>query len=416
MGRVWMPGGGGGADLDVITAGAGDVLAGKVIVDKEGEPVAGTMPDRKTYQHAFDQGKNELGLFMYFAPGCYRSDGTGAWTYRTLDEMRDTVKNAYGIASVTNFRIAQYAHRQLQLTWARPGNGKMWSGIRICGKPGGYPGNPEDGEIKFDTADTYRITDILAAGMWYFRAWNYVTVNAASGGRWYGSYVEAAVNNSSINGAQTFGAGAGVWTVPAGVRKIRYILVGHGGVGGVVYSNGGAGAAGGGGGYFASGYMDVSPGQQISWNVPSSGDTVFGSLRVGAGNNAYPLNNFNYADFIHGGNGGSGGGGVNQTGGSNGGNGGGQYGGTGQGSSTRGFNGVLYCGGGSGGNSATVPNGIGVTGGAGGGGYGGSYRNEGGKGTDGLGGGGGGQGMRSSSGNAKGGTGAIYIAWGDNMG
>ena len=45
MGRIWMPGGGGGADLDVITAGAGDVLAGKVIVDKDGNPLTGTIPD-----------------------------------------------------------------------------------------------------------------------------------------------------------------------------------------------------------------------------------------------------------------------------------------------------------------------------------------------------------------------------------
>ena len=43
MGRIWLPGGAGGADLDVITAGAGDVLSGKVIVDKEGEPFAGTL-------------------------------------------------------------------------------------------------------------------------------------------------------------------------------------------------------------------------------------------------------------------------------------------------------------------------------------------------------------------------------------
>lgn len=38
--------GGGGADLDVVTAGKPDVLAGKVIVDKDGEPLTGTMPDR----------------------------------------------------------------------------------------------------------------------------------------------------------------------------------------------------------------------------------------------------------------------------------------------------------------------------------------------------------------------------------
>ena len=46
MGKILMPGGGGGADLDVITAGAEDVLAGKVIVDKNGEPLTGTMADQ----------------------------------------------------------------------------------------------------------------------------------------------------------------------------------------------------------------------------------------------------------------------------------------------------------------------------------------------------------------------------------
>lgn len=46
MGKIWMPGGGGGADLDLVTAGKPDVLAGKVIVDKDGEPLTGTMPDR----------------------------------------------------------------------------------------------------------------------------------------------------------------------------------------------------------------------------------------------------------------------------------------------------------------------------------------------------------------------------------
>lgn len=423
MGRVWMQGGGGGADLDVITAGAGNVLAGRVTVDREGEPVAGTMPDRGARVHGTDNGVNEDGIWTRIPYGYYR-DGSreDSWVYRSASEMKDTVINAYGIASVTNFKIAQYAHRQLQLTWARPGNGKMWSGIRVCGKQGGYPGNPEDGAIKFDTADTYRITDILAAGMWYFRAWNYVTVRD---GRWYGGYAEAAINNSAINGAQTLSAGAGVWTVPAGVRKIRYILVGHGGTGGYSddYFEDQCWGAGGGGGYFVSGYMDVSPGQQITWVIPSSmnknasfDDTVFGFIKAGSGQNAYAVINHARASAAHAGNGGSGGGGARCSGGSDGGNGVGDLYGYGQGGSTRGFNGVLYCGGGSGGNSKTVSNGVGVAGGAGGGGYGGSYRNGGGNGTNGLGGGGGGNGKRSSSGGKLGGTGCIYIAWGDNMG
>ena len=44
MGMVLMPGmAGGGHDLGVITATAGDVVAGKVIVDKDGNPLTGTL-------------------------------------------------------------------------------------------------------------------------------------------------------------------------------------------------------------------------------------------------------------------------------------------------------------------------------------------------------------------------------------
>ena len=43
MGRVLMTGGGGGGDLDVITAEADDILSGKVIVDKDGNPLTGTL-------------------------------------------------------------------------------------------------------------------------------------------------------------------------------------------------------------------------------------------------------------------------------------------------------------------------------------------------------------------------------------
>lgn len=45
MSKIWIPGSGGGADLDVITAQAGNILAGKVIVDQDGEPLTGTMPN-----------------------------------------------------------------------------------------------------------------------------------------------------------------------------------------------------------------------------------------------------------------------------------------------------------------------------------------------------------------------------------
>ena len=43
MSRIIVRPGGNGADLDVVTAAAGDVINGKVIVDAEGNPLTGTL-------------------------------------------------------------------------------------------------------------------------------------------------------------------------------------------------------------------------------------------------------------------------------------------------------------------------------------------------------------------------------------
>lgn len=45
MGKIWMTGGG-GVNLDVVTADKSDVLSGKIIVDKDGNPSTGTMQNR----------------------------------------------------------------------------------------------------------------------------------------------------------------------------------------------------------------------------------------------------------------------------------------------------------------------------------------------------------------------------------
>lgn len=46
MGTIWIPGSGGGVDLDVVNTKPEDLIAGKVIVDKDGNPLVGTMPVR----------------------------------------------------------------------------------------------------------------------------------------------------------------------------------------------------------------------------------------------------------------------------------------------------------------------------------------------------------------------------------
>lgn len=82
MGRIWVPGGiGGGIDLDVITANPADVRAGKVIVDKDGEPLTGTLPDRGSW------GVAELaaGASVTIPSGIH--DGTGKIVAKSLADQ-----------------------------------------------------------------------------------------------------------------------------------------------------------------------------------------------------------------------------------------------------------------------------------------------------------------------------------------
>ena len=350
--------------------------------------------------------------------------------------LKQMAIDAFGIASITNFSATMYAHKQVRLTWAKPTRG-LWSGVFFVFKKGRMPNSVYDSDTQYVSGDTHLVTQPLSEGVWYIRAFNYVATN---NGRWYDDgKVSYMINVTGISGSVTFGAGAGTWTVPANVYKIRYILVGHGGRGGGVASVGAAG--GGGGGYFTTGYMDVTPGQSIPWVVPvvnsfvynngygfnAGFNTKLGNVSVECGRASN--NDASYDAPSEGGNGGSGGGGSFLNGGGTGAPGGSNgsdgvqgsntsrrypesyaRGGTGQHTSTLGFNGVLYSGGGGGG---------GADGGAGGGGNGWKYdKNQrfqiGADGTDGLGGGGGGGRDRKSYG-GKGGTGCIYIAWGSAM-
>ena len=412
-------------------------------------------------------------------PRANYGDGKNSEVTISKGLLKQMAIDAFGIASITNFRATMYAHKQVRLTWAKPTKG-LWSGVHFILKYGSMPDGIYDGFMPVDTADVHYETRPLQEGLLYIRAYSYVETNT---GRWYdydGTPVYTTIQVTGISGSVTLGAGAGTWTVPEGVRRIRYILVGHGGAGYSLYYKGGGG---GGGGYFTTGYMDVSPGQALSWIVPTAQGqpTVLNGVTANSGESP-PMNlmpifttkPYQYRDtpnnrmYTAGGSGGSGGGGghisnhytyYGGSGGSNGSMGGGSAheadffpdlplftGGQGQGTSTLGFNGVLYSGGGGG--SSTHTSDIGYVkkfkcyareiepiyrngdyyyenfskGGAGGGGNGwpsGSSRTYS-NGVDGLGGGGGGS-FRSNGDKynpqiaGQGGTGCIYIAWGSSM-
>lgn len=363
-------------------------------------------------------------------PSTSYGDGKNAEVTLSKELLKKMALNAFGIASITNFSLSMFAHKQVRLTWANPTQG-LWSGVHFVFKYDSVPTSVTDGFMQIDSADVYYTTSLLQERQLYVRAYNYVTTNE---GRWYDNgNVSSTIQVSGISGSVTFGAGAGTWTVPEGVRRIRYILVGQGGQGGWntgFYAPGG----GGGGGYFTTGYVDVTPGQSISWIVPSASadfsllggvykqglDTVFGAIRSQHGRS--PLRNgfrnYNNHLYSNGGDGGSGGAAYSGSPGSNGNDGIGSYPsvsegrrgdkttyyfdsirpGYGQHTSTTGFNGVLYSTGGV----------AGIR----------SNDSEGTSGTDGLGNGGNGANTKSygrSHGGGRGGTGCIYIAWGSLM-
>ena len=361
-------------------------------------------------------------------------DGKNAVLGLNKEFIKKAALHAFGIASITNFSLALYAHKQVRLTWARPTKG-LWSGVHFVFKYDSMPTSITDGFMQVDSADVYYTTSLLQERRLYVRAYNYVTTNE---GRWYDSgNVSFTIQVTGVSGSVTFGAGAGTWTVPEGVRRIRYILVGHGGNGGSgngYYVPGG----GGGGGYFTTGYMDVTPGQSIPWIVPVRGQvaptntatwqnlvnggnlpglyTTFGGIVAQHGKPPLSMQMTRGGHHGSGGDGGSGGAAFGGSPGANGNDGtgaqtsvkdrGGRNGdtyyltirpGQGQHSSTTGFNGVLYCSGGTAGNKGS--SGVGTAG------------------TNGLGNGGNGANNRymDNYSGGEGGTGCIYIAWGSSM-
>lgn len=363
------------------------------------------------------------------------ADGGDAVVSMSKEFLKKQAIKTFGIASITNFNLSMYAHRQVRLTWAKPSMG-LWSGVHFVFKYDSMPADENDGFMVYDSADVHYETSKLEERELFVRAYSYVTVKD---GRWYDEgKVSARITVTGISGSVTLSTGAGTWTVPDKVEKIRFIVVGQGGAGGHNGKQDYIGAGGGGGGRFASGYMDVTPGQAITYIIPNTPfgeksvwlrssadfqayfneahlgalDTSFGNLNVQHGGPGY-IKYYDLAEEIHifGGSGGSGGGGgLGGVGGTDGSDGtsGGTYprgwkgyrviGDAGKGSrvSTRGFNGVLYSSGGAGGSAIT-----GLWGRIG---------------TDGLGEGGGGAGGSSVSlPGSRGGTGCIYIAWGDLM-
>lgn len=307
------------ADLDAITATAADVIASKIIVDSNGDPVTGTIPDLsnktlarspnsadvKDVSNYWSTAEGYGGDLTIEVPhtgyfhntriqqavygihpsvvkagaliGANAASGFARGTFTSdANATEDKILSGYSgyvngnkingkltVQSVVSFNVAQYSNLTLIASWAKPAKGP-WSGLRILCKQGGYPANVNDGALFYEGAST-SATKQLTAGTWYFRAWNYITTNQ---GRLYGNYHSATASNSEIKGQQTF-TSSGVFTVSANVRSVDAFCVGGGG--GVSQATNNC-SGGGGGGYTQTlKGIAVTPGQQIYVTVGAGG-------------------------------------------------------------------------------------------------------------------------------------------------
>lgn len=450
------------------TAAAGHILSGQTAW-VNGSKITGNMANQGTKTASLNCGGS------YTIPAGYHN-GSGKVTVNSLASQtggataddskvlsgytywKDGAKRTGNltVSSVVSFSAAQYSNLTLIASWAKPSKGP-WSGVCVMCKQGGYPNSVSDGTLFYEGSAT-SATKTLESGIWYLRAWNYMTT---SGGRIYGVYVDAWCINSRVRGKQTFTA-SGIFTIPANVRSVDIFCVGGGGSGG---SGGGyvnaawngrtqVGSGGGGGYVVTNKNVGVTPGNTLSIIVGAGGSSVGeynintglykdgitgGVTKVMLGNSVLASANGGGGGSSggwnpNGGNGGSGGGGgldlqgEKYARGGDGGLGGGNgedgktdrgqgttaLGGKGQGTTTKEFGdatGYFYGGGGGGGSYHSISRSLGGGGGGGDGGR--AYRTDDeaapGSGEANTGGGGGGT-LYGPSG--AGGSGICIIRWG----
>lgn len=331
MGKIWMPGGGGGADLDVITAGAGDVLAGKVIVDKDGEPLDGTLGlsgtaadsqvlASQTYYNTDAKNKrtgtmaNQGAVSQELAAGssytipagyhngagkvaakslasqtsCSASDG---YVYSGKTYWKDGVlrTGTMSVSSVLSFSAAAYGGKQILLKWQNPyaATGKPFSGVIITYSTGGYPGTGGTQIYKGAGNNTASggwsqvVVTMPAMGTrYYFSIRSYVSCSA---GEMQSGYLNAYADTQPELWL-TFTQNS-TYTIPDGYSKIDAFAVGGGG--GANSSNANYEGNGGGGGYTGVIYgVGVSPGESLSIGIGAgniySSSAITGSSRGGS--------------------------------------------------------------------------------------------------------------------------------------
>lgn len=255
---TFYPVGGGapGIDPSVLTATAGDVVAGMVAGVKDNyNPVTGTLT---------------------LTGNAQQNHVLSGETYYTTNP-KSKITGTMTVQSILSFSCAPSSASQIIFTWQNPSSGPF-SGVIIIGKTGGYPANISDGTRYYkgfgNNSGSLGTSSAIVGGFslnvtYYFRAFSYCTVNNEE---WVTGTTRIA-NTIIRQLSQTFTYSQN-WTVPNGVSKVDVFLVG-GGSASQYNRGGGAGETNTWIG------VDVSPSQNISIIIGAGG------TNYGNGNNSY---------------------------------------------------------------------------------------------------------------------------------
>lgn len=462
---------------------AKNVVVGNTFTSAAGVKLEGVLPNNSNSKRSDTIEVKQDVVLVRIPNGAYFNGADGKDPSIELSKLTvaKMATDMFGLSVITNFRLAQLYSNRVSMTWRLSPDERLsydkstfvdrntktrhglCTGFKIDITAGGQsktaivPYNP-------NTAIYDYTSDIIPQGKVTVIITPFISLGLNE--KLYGEIQQQSIVLNNINGSLNVAAqvaassrsNAGSFTVPAGVRYMAYVMVGHGSGGsdGVLITHNNSrdtynGGGGGAGGKFKEGIIKVTPGETINYYLPvGQYDTKLGTIVVGdnriiltvenGGNVPFPIASdgepYNTPSASSGGSGGGAGaqpnGGNNLypggRGGSNGSNGESSpvgSGGTGQGTSTRSkLTGVLYAGGGGGGgtyyNGANVP--FVYNGGDGGGGAGGDAQGSAMNGTAGLGAGGGGGGKyganmrnRGSRGAGYGSYGCIYLEWGDRV-
>lgn len=110
MGQILSSGCGSYTDLDSVTASADDVLEKKIIIDKDGDPVVGTMKNIGAYDTAVSVAANSTDLYLRMHNGAHVTNTISG--YPEISCTNASALNAMGIQSMAGGTYTPGASQQ----------------------------------------------------------------------------------------------------------------------------------------------------------------------------------------------------------------------------------------------------------------------------------------------------------------